>query len=150
MLPRVSLWLVALVAFVGFAALFFLQGLPDHFLVLRNAANVSANDREYLIGQVGLVAVFQAFVVGVLHWHLHFLERRVRWDHVMFLVLFVWGTLVWPVTAFGDAYWDYEYWGEGSWRASFDLAFFSVPLSLVALIVMIVRESLIGRRARAS
>lgn len=146
--PRPSLWLIAVVAFVVFAAIFVLQGVPDQFLVLRNAATFSASQREYLAGQVALVAVFQAFVIGVLHWHLHVLDRRVRGDHVTFLVLFVWGSLVWPVTAFADAYWDYEYWGQGSWRASFDLAFFSVPLSLVALIVMIVRGSLIGRMAR--
>lgn len=148
--PRPRLWLIAVIAFVGFTAIFVLQGVPDRFLVLRNVATFSADEREYLWGQVVLVAVFQTFVVGILHWHLHVLDRRVRWDHVTFLVLFVWGSLLWPVTAFGDAYWDHEYWGEGSWRASFDLAFFSVPLSFVALILMIVRESRIGRRARAS
>ncbi len=107
--PRPSLWLIAVVAFVVFAAIFVLQGVPDQFLVLRNAATFSASQREYLVGQVALVAVFQAFVIGVLHWHLHVLDRRVRGDHVTFLVLFVWGSLVWPVTAFADAYRDYEY-----------------------------------------
>ncbi|WP_156122644.1 hypothetical protein [Microbacterium hominis] len=87
-MPRPRLWLIAVIAFVGSAAIFVLQGVPDQFLVLRNVATFSADEREYLWGQVVLVAVFQTFVVGILHWHLHVLDRHARWDHVTFLVLF--------------------------------------------------------------
>lgn len=151
-MPRVSLWLVSAWALVSFGVIFVMGGVPDGFLVLRNAATFSAADREYLVGQLALVVGVQVFVTGALQLYLHSLDRYARWDHVVFLWLFVWGSLIWPLTMFGTVYWyqnDYEYRGQGSWGIITELSLFAIPLSFLAFVLMMVREVLTGRSARA-
>lgn len=141
-----KLWLSAAFALASFALVFILQGVPDGFLVLRNSANHPDDLWQLAAERLVPTLMVQAVLVGWLQIYLHTLNIRVRWDHLLSVVVFIWGTMLLVLVFFGEFYFDH-FGREGSWSIARDLTVFSIPLIPLLFIMTIVRDVLASRRA---
>jgi len=144
-----KLWLVAALALSVYALVFVLPGASDGFLVLRNAATQPDEIWQVVRDQLTPTLMVQAGLVGWLNIYLHTFALRVRWDHLISVVIFLWGSMLLPLVFFGEFYVDY-FGGEGDWSMVRWLTVFSIPLIPFAFVLTIVRDVLAARRVYSS
>lgn len=146
---RRTLWISAALALAVFATAFLVEAGSEGFTVLIHAAELPPRVKGDVGTQLVLTLVIQAAVVGLLHYFLYLVDARVRLDHLALVVVFIWGSLTWPLAIFGTAYRE-AFPETGTWTVVLYLSLVSVPVIPLVLAVVICREMLAATRARSA
>lgn len=148
-MARVNPWLVVVFADLTFIMAFVLESAPDGFDVLHNASTLPGGEWQFIALPVVVAICAQSGAAWSVQGYLRAVRRSVRWDHLLFVLVFSWGSWTLPLFIFDLVYRDYFPEG-GHWLFALRLSLLSIPVIPIAFILVVTREVLAARRARLS